>query len=105
MSLDPTVGAEMRKTRPVIVVSDDAIGRLPLKVVVPVTDWSDRYAHAPWMIRLNASASSGLTKPSAADCFQLRSVSDARFLKRIGRLDAATMDGVRTAMAIVLSIR
>ncbi len=38
VNLDPTVGSEIRKTRPVIIVSDDAVGRLPLKIIVPLTD-------------------------------------------------------------------
>jgi mRNA interferase MazF len=37
INLDPTVGAEIRKTRPAAIVSEDAIGILPLKVVVPIT--------------------------------------------------------------------
>ena len=47
INLDPTVGAEIKKTRPAVVVSDDAIGVLPLKVIVPVTEWKERYAIAP----------------------------------------------------------
>ena len=39
LNLDPTIGAEIKKTRPVIVVNDDALGKLPLKIIVPVTDW------------------------------------------------------------------
>jgi len=42
INLDPTVGAEIRKTRPAVIVNDDAIGILPLKVIVPVTDWKNR---------------------------------------------------------------
>jgi mRNA interferase MazF len=53
INLDPTVGAEIMKTRPAVIVSDDAIGVLPLKVIVPITDWKDRYAVAPWMVRLS----------------------------------------------------
>jgi hypothetical protein len=36
LNLDPTVGAEIRKTRPVVIVNDDAVGVLPLSVVVPI---------------------------------------------------------------------
>ena len=43
ISLDPTVGAEIRKTRPAMIVSEDAIGVLPLRVVVPLTEWKERY--------------------------------------------------------------
>jgi len=52
VNLDPTIGAEIRKTRPAVIVNDDAVGILPLKVIVPITEWRDRYAVALWMVRL-----------------------------------------------------
>lgn len=39
VNLDPTIGTEINKTRPAIIVNDNAIGILPLKVIVPITDW------------------------------------------------------------------
>jgi mRNA interferase MazF len=44
---DPASGAEIRKVRPAVVVSVDAVGRLPLRIVVPITDWQPRYASFP----------------------------------------------------------
>jgi len=38
INLDPTVGQEIRKTRPAVIVSDDSVGVLPLKVIVPLTE-------------------------------------------------------------------
>ena len=38
INLDPTIGAEIKKTRPVVIVSSNAVGILPLRVVVPLTD-------------------------------------------------------------------
>ena len=38
INLDPTVGAEIKKTRLAIIVNDNALGKLPLKIIVPVTD-------------------------------------------------------------------
>ncbi len=75
VNLDPTVGAEIKKTRPAVIVSDDAIGILPLKVIVPVTEWKDRYSIAPWMVRLDVDAEIGIEKISAADAFQVRSIA------------------------------
>ncbi len=37
VSLDPTRGAEMQKTRPAVVLSSNRLGRLPLRLVVPLT--------------------------------------------------------------------
>lgn len=59
INLDPTVGAEIRKTRPAVIVNDDAIGVLPLRVVVPLTEWKERYDVAPWMLRLNPDGGMG----------------------------------------------
>jgi len=104
INLDPTVGAEIRKTRPAVIVNDDAMGVLPLRVIVPITEWKDRYAVAPWMVRLEPTAENGLTKTSAADAFQVRSVSRERFVRRIGKLSNATMREISRALALVLSI-
>jgi mRNA interferase MazF len=47
INLDPTIGAEINKTRPAIIINDDKMGRLPLRVIVPVTDWKENYSVAP----------------------------------------------------------
>lgn len=104
VSLDPTIGAEIKKTRPAIIVNDNNLGRLPLKIIVPVTDWKDRYAVAPWMVKLTPDPQNKLTKESSADCFQVRSVAEERCVKKIGQVDSQTMGKIRKGLAIVLSI-
>ena len=88
INLDPTVGAEIRKSCPAVIVSVDEIGILPLRVIVPLTDWKEHYASAPWMVRVTPSQENGLDKPSAADAFQVRSISTQRFIQKIGVLEA-----------------
>ena len=104
INLDPTVGAEIKKTRPTVIVNDDAIGILPLKVIVPITEWKDRYTVAPWMVQLEPNAENGLDKPSAADAFQVRSVAQERFVQRLGKLSDTAMQEITRALAVVLSI-
>ena len=104
INLDPTVGSEITKTRPSVIVNDDSVGVLPLKVIVPITDWKDRYAVAPWMVRLEPDRTNNLEKLSAADTFQVRSVSQERFVRRLGRLSAAVMQEIAQALALVLRI-
>lgn len=84
IDLDPTRGAEIQKRRPAIIVNDNALGKLPLKIIVPITDWKERYNVAPWMIKLNPNNLNGLSKESSADCFQIRSVAQERLIKKIG---------------------
>ena len=102
INLDPTIGAEIRKTRPAVIVSEDAIGILPLRVIVPLTDWKERYAVAPWMIAIAPDAQNGLAKPSGADAFQIRSVSQERFVQRIGALNNETILQILQAIKVVI---
>lgn len=104
INLDPTVGAEIQKIRPAVIVNDDAVGVLPLKVIVPITEWKDRYAVAPWMVLLDPDSENGLDKSSAADAFQVRSLSQTRFVQQIGKLSIATMQEISKALAVVLAI-
>jgi mRNA interferase MazF len=55
----PTEGREIGKIRPSVIVSDDGIGKLPLKVIVPITTWQERYADVEWMVRLNPNDTNG----------------------------------------------
>jgi len=105
INLDPTVGAEIRRVRPAVIVSSDAVGILPLKVIVPLTEWKDRYALAPWMVRVNPTPENGLDKLSAADTFQVRSVSQVRFVRRLGVLPEAGIAEIARAIALVLEFQ
>jgi len=104
INLDPTIGAEIRKTRPAIIVSDDALGKLPLNVIVPITDWKDKYEIAPWMVKIEHNLRNNLSKDSSADCFQVRSVSEERFVKRIGVVSATILEDIKIGLSKVLSI-
>ena len=104
INLDPTVGAEIRKTRPAVIVNDDALGKLPLKIIVPITDWKDHFSIAPWMIKIDSSPQNGLSKASSIDCFQIRSVSETRFVRKIGVIDNLSQDKIKIALTRVLSI-
>jgi len=104
INLDPTIGAEIKKTRPAIIVNDNALGRLPLKIIVPITDWKDRYEIAPWMIKIEPNQLNGLSKLSSADCFQIRSVSQERFVKRLGKISSTILDDIKNGISRVLSI-
>lgn len=86
VNLDPTIGSEFRKTRPAVIVSSDLIGILPLKVIVPLTEWKERYSTAPWMVRIESDGQNCLSKTSAADGLQVRSVSYERLVRKVGVL-------------------
>jgi mRNA interferase MazF len=102
VNLDPTVGAEIQKTRPTIVISSDYIGKLPLKLVVPITDWKDSFGSDLWHIRLDPNSENGLTKPSAADALQARSLDVRRFIRKIGTLPGSDLQEIVRAIAAII---
>lgn len=104
IDLDPTKGAEIQKKRPAIIVNDDRMGKLPLKVIVPITDWKDRYDIAPWMVKIEPNATNGLSKTSSTDCFQIRSLSQERLIKKLGYMDTDTLNDIKEAFIKVLDL-
>lgn len=99
-NLDPTIGSEIKKTRPAIIISSDLVGILPLNV--PLTDWKDRYSTAAWMVRLEPDEQNKLKKNSAADALQIRSVSEKRLVKKIGSLTTIQVAQIVQAVVNVL---
>jgi mRNA interferase MazF len=100
VDFDPATGAEITKVRPAVVISVDSVGRLPLRMVVPVTDWKPHYAAYPWFVELPMTAANGLVKDSGADAFQTKSVSLTRFSRRVGAITAAQIDEIAAAIAL-----
>lgn len=56
---DPSVGDEIGKTRPAVVVNNDEIGKLRLKIIVPITNWNDTFLGVIWMVRLDPTEENG----------------------------------------------
>jgi mRNA interferase MazF len=102
VNLDPSIGAEIQKTRSAIVLSSDYIGKLPLKLVIPITDWKAVFATHLWHIRLEPSQADGLSKTSAADVLQTRSVDIRRFVRRIGTIRAQDLGEITAALVAVI---
>ena len=102
VDFNPAIGAEIRKIRPALVLSSDAVGNLPIKLVAPLTDWKDYFANNLWHVRIDPNSQNGLSKVSAIDALQLRSMDIQRFQRRMGYLPAETMQDVTSAIALVI---
>jgi mRNA interferase MazF len=100
----PSVGAEIRKARPAVVISRDNVGRLPLRIVVPLTDWNPSFAYLSWQVFIPASRETRLGKDSAADTFQVKSVSETRFIHRIGSVSDAQLDEIVDAIVNCVAV-
>ena len=104
INLDPTLGAEMKKSRPCVILNSNEIGKLPLKVIAPLTDFKHHYEQTPWMVRVDPNAENKLIKISAIDLFQVRSLSDGRLIKKIGTISEAELERSKLALKVVFEI-
>lgn len=87
VGLDPTLGSEIKKTRPCLIVSPDELNKhLRTVIVAPMTTGGQAY---PWRVACRFQNRSGFV---ALD--QLRTVDSERLIKRLGRLSAATTTAV-----------
>lgn len=102
VNFEPTIGTEIKKTRPAIVINSDKVGILPIKLVAPITAWKDRLDRRVWFVKILPHKSNGLTKVSAVDVLQLRGVDTRRFIKKIGRVSPLVMKSITNAIAVVI---
>src|ERR1700690_3558514 len=107
VSLDPALGSEASKTRPAVVVSNDAANATATRLgrgvvtVVPVTSNTARIY--PFQVRLPARET-GLARDSKAQAEQVRSVAVERIGERVGQLPAALVTELDQALRVHLSL-
>jgi mRNA interferase MazF len=103
VNISPTVGHEQSGHRPALVVSVDAFNRGPadLVIVVPITSVRKSI---PFHIEVQPPEA-GLTMPSFIKCEEIRSVSKARFTRRLGLISDTTLKAVEDRLMIVLDLR
>ena len=91
VSLDPTKGSEIRKTRPCLIVSPDELNRhLRTVIIAPMTTGGQAY---PWRVPCRLQHRAGFV---ALD--QIRTVDTERLVKRLGRLSPATVGLVQNTL-------
>ncbi len=105
VDFNPTRGAELYKERPAVVISSDGVGVLPVKLVVPLTEWQEKFAANVWHVKVEAPAGSGLDKVSAADAMQVVCASIVRFKRRLGVLPADLVEEIAAAIATVIEFQ
>jgi mRNA interferase MazF len=102
VNFDPTLGAEIKKIRPAIVVSSDAIGKLPIKLIAPITDWKAYFNQNLWHVKIEPDSTNGLAKVSAVDTLQIRGVDIQRFIRKLGQVSQMTMVEITISVTAVI---
>jgi len=105
VDLSPVVGREQAGRRPVVVLSIDAINRVPLVVtVVPGTDGANIPRNYPTNVRISA-AESGLPMETVFLCFQARALDHSRFpAQPAGQLSRTRMQDLEDVVRYCLGL-
>ena len=89
-TLDPTVGTEISKTRPCLIVSPDSLNAILRRVIIaPLTSGS---YPAPFRVAVTFRDKPGLILPD-----QVRTLDKARLVKRLGRVEASVLTATLAA--------
>lgn len=96
VNLDPTIGSEIQKTRPCLVISPDELNRpLATVIVAPLTTHGKSY---PFRVSVTFDGKAGHI---ALD--QIRTVDKTRLVKRLGEIDETTRKAVITTLAALFA--
>ncbi|MFH1855728.1 MAG: type II toxin-antitoxin system PemK/MazF family toxin [Candidatus Omnitrophota bacterium] len=100
--LDPAIGAEIKKTRPAVIMSNNINNQTAQTVtVIPIT--SNIKKVYPFETALS-SVETGLSKDSKAKCNQIRTIDKKRLLKVIGKVSEEKMKEIENSLLIHLGM-
>jgi mRNA interferase MazF len=103
VSFDPTLGAEIKKTRPALIIQNDIGNQYsPMTIVAAITSKIDVPPYPTEVIM--EPRDSGLPEISAVVLNQIRSVDKQRLVKRIGKAPTGVMERVNRAISISLGL-
>jgi mRNA interferase MazF len=103
VNFDPTIGAEIQKTRPALILQNDIANRhSPITIVAAITSQFNEPLYPTEV--LIQPPEGGLTMPPVVLLNQMRSIDKRRLVRRLGILMPATMDRVDRAILISLGL-
>jgi mRNA interferase MazF len=96
VNLDPTIGSEIKKTRPCVVISPDEMNRhLHTVIVAPLTSQGRLY---PTRVRCRFDDQDGLVVLD-----QIRTVDVTRLVRKLGRIEPATMEAILSTLGRIFA--
>ena len=103
ISLDPTKGSEIKKTRPCVIISSDSINpSKEIRLIVPLTELSRSKEGLFWCVPVEPTVRNGLRKNTVADVLQTRCVSIERVQNKLGVISAELLEEIKAALAAII---
>ena len=100
--LEPVKGSEQGKTRPVLIISGNVMNNnFPIVITCPISSAIKNYAGCVTILK---NKTNGLTIDSEVICFQVRSVSKERLIKKIGTITKQQLESIIVALNDTLTL-
>ncbi len=98
VSFDPSVGTEIRKTRPAIIVSGTAFNQRRKVTVLPITSSSPDGALLPVVVAVNPNDENGLSTDSFIVCIDPMTFDKKRLIRQLGMLEQSKIRQVQSIL-------
>ena len=103
VNFDPTIGAEIKKTRPALILQNDIANRYsPITIVAAITSKLDGSLYPTEVLIRKGEA--GLKHDSVVLLNQIRSIDMQRLVRRLGAVDKETVRKIDMAVEVSLGI-
>ncbi len=104
-NLDPVIGSEQGKTRPVLIISEEELNNiLPVINVLPITTKKPNKRIYPNEVSIS-SGIGGLTHDSIILCYQIRTLDKQRLIRDLGKIeDQGLQESIIEALSFQLGI-
>ena len=102
VNLNPTRGGEIKKIRPVVVISSDLFTLHDVRISIPITEWQPKYSQHPFMIKIPKTSSNGLDKDSFGNVLQVRSLAVERFIRKRGEIEERILKELLAGLIITV---
>ena len=104
VSLDPTIGTEMSKTRPGVIVSNNSANKCSSRIsIAPITSANVGKVY-PFEVLLPATPETGLNSDSKVACDQVRSIDKQRLVIKLGSVNQELLEKIKGALRLHFAI-
>jgi mRNA interferase MazF len=104
VTFDPSVGTEIQKTRPAVIISGTAFNQRSKITVLPVTSTTPNPKALPVMVALPPSNANGLNTDSYVVCIDPMTFDKKRFVKRLGQLELEQIQQIKRVIIEYLAL-
>lgn len=104
VEFEPQVGTEIMKTRPAVVLTNNALEKLSTRIIVPIRDFKPNHDLVSYFISIDPDKINNLVKKSTIDCSQVKSFDISRFKKKLGKISDELFNEIIIAINICIEI-